>query len=296
MNPTIHWATTVRILTQLRRDRRAMFMILVVPALITVLFHATLSLQGPGPDGLTPYDRLGIFQIAVIPCAVMFPIAAITMRRERAAGTLDRLFTTPLSKLDLLAGYGTAFALGALAQAAIVTLVAYRVTELSTQGSPFFVAMVCVLTAVLGVALGLFFSAFAETEFQAVQFAPIVLVPQLFLAGVFIPRDEMPGWLKVSSSRSSSPRSSAAPPRYADRRPDSCTPSPTTESRSPSSPLHRAGTPWYSSMACSAADGYGNRSSPRSPLRDTGPSSPPNPWPRTRPQKTFPHCCKASRC
>jgi ABC-2 type transport system permease protein len=55
--------------------------------------------------------------------------------------------------------------------------------------------MVCVLTAVLGVALGLFFSAFAETEFQAVQFAPIVLVPQLFLAGVFIPRDEMPGWL-----------------------------------------------------------------------------------------------------
>jgi ABC-2 type transport system permease protein len=184
MNPTTHWATTVRILTQLRRDRRAMFIILVIPALITVLFHATLSLQGPGPDGLTPYDRLGIFQIAVIPCAVMFPIAAITMRRERAGGTLDRLFTTPMSKLDLLAGYGTAFSLGALAQAVIVTLVAYRVTDLS-----------CVLTAVLGVALGLFFSAFAETEFQAVQFAPVVLVPQLFLAGVFIPRDEMPGWL-----------------------------------------------------------------------------------------------------
>src|SRR5215208_6683015 len=104
MNATTHWATTVRILTQLRRDRRAMFMILVIPALITVLFYATLSLQGAGPDGRTPYDRLGIFQIAVIPCAVMFPIAAITMRRERASGTLDRLFTTPMSKLDLLAG------------------------------------------------------------------------------------------------------------------------------------------------------------------------------------------------
>ena len=195
MNPTTHRATTIRILTQLRRDRRAMFMILVIPALITVLFHSTLSLQGPGPDGRTPYDRLGILQIAIIPCAVMFPIAAITMRRERASGTLDRLFTTPMSKLDLLAGYGTAFSLGAVAQAAIVTLVAYRVTDLSTAGSPLLVAMVCMLTAVLGVALGLFFSAFAETEFQAVQFAPIVLVPQLFLAGVFIPRDEMPGWL-----------------------------------------------------------------------------------------------------
>lgn len=199
MSPTIHWATTARILTQLRRDRRAMFMILVVPALITVLFHATLSLQGPGPDGLTPYDRLGIFQIAVIPCAVMFPIAAITMRRERGGGTLDRLFTTPMSKLDLLAGYGTAFSLGAVVQAVIVTVVAYRVTDLSTEGSPLLVAMVSVLTAVLGVALGLFFSAFARTEFQAVQFTPIVLVPQLFVAGVFIPRDEMPGWLHAVS-------------------------------------------------------------------------------------------------
>ncbi len=93
----------------------------------------------------------------------MFPIAAITMRRERAGGTLDRLFTTPMSKLDPLAGYGTAFSLGALAQAVIVTLVAYRVTDLSTAGNPLLVAMVCVLTAILGVALGLFFSAFAET-------------------------------------------------------------------------------------------------------------------------------------
>jgi ABC-2 type transport system permease protein len=200
VNPAIHWATTVRILTQLRRDRRAMFMILVVPALITVLFYCTLSLQGAGPDGRTPYDRLGIFQIAVIPCAVMFPIAAITMRRERAAGTLDRLFTTPMSKLDLLAGYWTAFSFGAVVQAVVVTLVAYRVTDLSTAGSPLLVAMVCMLTAVLGVALGLFFSAFAETEFQAVQFAPIVLVPQLFLAGVFIPRDDMPGWLHAVSN------------------------------------------------------------------------------------------------
>ena len=200
MNPTIHWATTVRILTQLRRDRRAMFMILVIPALITVLFYFTLSLQKAGPDGLTPYDRLGILQLAVIPCAVMFPIAAITMRRERASGTLDRLFTTPMSKLDLLVGYGTAFSLGALVQAVIVTLVAYRVTDLSTQGSPLLVGMVCVLTAILGVALGLFFSAFAETEFQAVQFAPIVLVPQLFLAGVFISRDDMPGWLHAFSN------------------------------------------------------------------------------------------------
>ena len=170
-------------------------MILLVPSLLTVLFYYVLSRQPVGPDGLTAFDRLGIFQLAVIPCAVMFPITAITMRRERSSGTLDRLFATPMTKLELLAGYGTAFSLAAAAQAVIVTVVAYQVTDLHTAGSPMLVLVVSVFVAMLGVALGLFFSAFATSEFQAVQFAPIVLVPQLFMAGVFIPRDDMPGWL-----------------------------------------------------------------------------------------------------
>ena len=62
------------------------------------------------------------------------------------------------------------------------------------------VLMISVFGAMLGVALGLFFSAFAETEFQAVQFSPIVLVPQLFLAGVLVPRDRMPGVLQAISN------------------------------------------------------------------------------------------------
>ena len=189
MNPTIHWATTVRILTQLRRDRRTVFMILLVPALLTVVLYFVLSRQPVGPDGRTPFDRLAINQLGVLPCAVMFPITAITMRRERSNGTLDRLFATPMTKLELLAGYGTAFSLAAAAQAVIVSFVAFRVTHLHIDGSPLLVVMISVLGAILGVSLGLFFSAFATTEYQAVQFAPIVLVPQLFLAGVLVPRD-----------------------------------------------------------------------------------------------------------
>ena len=199
MNPTIYWATTIRILTQLRRDRRTVLLMLLVPALLTVLLHYVLSRQPAGLDGRTPFDRLAINQLGVLPCAVMFPITAITMRRERSTGTLDRLFASPLTKLELLAGYGTAFSLAASAQAAVVTLVAFRVTGLHTDGSPLLVAMVCVLGAILGVSLGLLFSAFAKSEFQAVQFAPIVLVPQLFMAGVFTPRDQMPGWLQSVS-------------------------------------------------------------------------------------------------
>ena len=200
MNPTIHWATTVRILTQLRRDRRTVFMILLVPALMTVVLYFVLSRQPVGPDGRTPFDRLGINQLGVLPCAVMFPITAITMRRERSNGTLDRLFATPMTKLELLAGYGTAFSLAAAAQAVIVSLVAFRVTHLHIDGSPLLVAMISVLGAILGVSLGLLFSAFATSEYQAVQFAPIVLVPQLFLAGVLVPRDAMPGWLEAISN------------------------------------------------------------------------------------------------
>jgi len=200
MNPTIHWATTVRILTQLRRDRRTVFLILLVPGVLTVLLHYVLSRQPVGPDGRTPFDRLAITQLGALPCAVMFPITAISMRRERSNGTLDRLFATPMTKLDLLAGYGTAFSLAAAAQAGIVTLVAFEVTHLRIDGSPLLVFMISVLGAMLGVSLGLFFSAFATTEFQAVQFSPIVLVPQLFLAGVLVPRDRMPGALQAVSN------------------------------------------------------------------------------------------------
>ncbi|HUO38204.1 MAG TPA: ABC transporter permease [Mycobacterium sp.] len=200
MNWTIHRATTVRILTQLRRDRRTVFMILLVPAVLTVLLHYVLSRQPAGLGGRTPFDRLGINQIGVLPCAVMFPITAITMRRERSNGTLDRLFATPLTKLELLAGYGTAFSLAAAAQAGILAFVAFRVTHLRIDGSPLLVLIISVLGAMLGVSLGLFFSAFAATEFQAVQFSPIVLVPQLFLAGVLVPRDRMPGALQAISN------------------------------------------------------------------------------------------------
>lgn len=199
MNPTIHLATTVRILHQLRRDRRTVGMILVVPSLLTVLLYYVLLRQPMGFDGHTPFDRLAITELGVLPCAVMFPITAISMRRERSNGTLDRLFATPMTKLELLLGYGTAFSLAAVGQAVIVSTVAFRVLHLHTHGSPLYVSLISVLDAVLGVSLGLFFSAFATSEFQAVQFAPIVLVPQLFLCGLLVPREQMPHALHVIS-------------------------------------------------------------------------------------------------
>ncbi|MFX0576078.1 ABC transporter permease [Nocardia nepalensis] len=196
----IYSATVVRILGQLRRDRRSVFMIVAVPAVLTILLYYVLSLQPRGLDGRRPFDRLAVIQLGVLPCAVMFAITAICMRRERANGTLERIFTTPLTKLQLLAGYSTAFSLAAMAQATVVTVVAFELLHLHTQGSPLLVFAIAILDAILGVTLGLFFSAFARSEFQAVQFTPIVLIPQLFVCGLLVPRNRMPGWLHTISN------------------------------------------------------------------------------------------------
>ncbi len=102
VNPRIYAASTVRILRQLRTDRRTVAMILFVPSLIMVLLYF-LYQNVPTPPGQTPlFDRIAITMLGIIPFIVMFLVTSIAMQRERSSGTLERLLTTPLSKLDLL--------------------------------------------------------------------------------------------------------------------------------------------------------------------------------------------------
>ena len=125
----------------------------------------------------------------------MFLITSITMQRERASGTLERILTTPLRRLDLLAAYGSAFSIAAAAQAILACIVCFWLLGFETKGSPVWVFLIAVINAVLGVGLGLLASAFARTEFQAVQFMPVFIVPQLLLAGIIVPAPRCrPGW------------------------------------------------------------------------------------------------------
>lgn len=192
-------ATTVRILRQLRTDHRTVAMILVVPSVLMALVYFVYHNVPTMSRTQTLFDRVGISMLGILPFVVMFLITAIAMQRERASGTLERLMTTPLRKLDLLAGYGTAFSLAAAAQAALACLVAFWLLKLDAAGNPGLVVLIAVINAVLGVALGLLASAFAATEFQAVQFMPVIVVPQLFLCGLLVPRGQLPGWLRVFS-------------------------------------------------------------------------------------------------
>ncbi|MGW6378930.1 ABC transporter permease [Rhodococcus sp. NPDC055112] len=200
MNARIYTASTGRILRQLRADHRTVAMILLVPALLMTLLYF-LYVNVPTPPGeQSLFDRIAITMLGILPFVVMFLVTSIAMQRERSSGTLERLLTTPMSKLDLLGGYGTAFSLAAAAQAALACLVTFGLLGLTTAGSVGLVVLIAVLDAVLGVALGLLCSAFARTEFQAVQFMPVIVIPQLFLCGLLVPRDQLPQWLEWISN------------------------------------------------------------------------------------------------
>jgi len=151
------------------------------------------------PGQPSTFDRIGLIMLGVFPFVIMFLITSIAMLRERTTGTLERLLTTPMGKLDLLFAYGIAFGIAAAIQASIAAGVAYWLFDLDTAGSTSLVILIAIANAVLGVALGLFCSAFARTEFQAVQFMPIVVIPQFLLCGLFVARDQMAGWLQAIS-------------------------------------------------------------------------------------------------
>jgi ABC-2 type transport system permease protein len=190
MSLRITLATTARILRQLRHDRRTVAMLIVVPALLLALLYYMYGGSGAA------FDRIALIMLGIFPFVIMFLVTSIAMLRERTNGTLERLLTTPLGKLDLLFGYGLAFSVAAAVQGAVATGAAYWLLGLDTTGSAALVVLIAVVNAVLGVALGLFCSAFARTEFQAVQFIPVVVVPQILLCGLFVPRGQMSGWLQ----------------------------------------------------------------------------------------------------
>ena len=187
-------ATALRVLTQLRRDPRTVALLLFVPALLVTLISFVFDGQ---PQ---TFDRLGAPLIGLFPFITMFLVTSITMLRERTGGTLERLMSMPVGKLDLLAGYGIAFAVMATVQAGFTAGVAFGLLDLDVSGSAAAVVLLAIGNAVLGVSLGLFVSAFANSEFQAVQFMPAFVFPQLLLCGLFVARDQMAGWLEAISN------------------------------------------------------------------------------------------------
>jgi ABC-2 type transport system permease protein len=184
----------LRVLQQLRRDPRTVALIIVVPCVLVFLVDQLFV------DQPAVFQNVGVPLLGLFPLISMFLVTSITMLRERTGGTLERLLTLPLAKLDILLGYGIAFALLAAVQATIVSAVGFGLLDLTVANSKVLVILLAVANAVLGMALGLFLSAFARTEFQAVQFMPAFILPQILLCGLLVPRDQMAEWLQWVSA------------------------------------------------------------------------------------------------
>ena len=194
MTARVLLAVAGRVLTQLRRDHRTLAMLLVLPCLlITLLWWMFEDLPG------SLFDDVGPALLAMFPFIVMFLVTSVTTLRERSSGTLERLLAMPMGKLDFLGGYALAFGIVAAVQSAVAVTISVGLLGLEVQGPVWLLLVVAVVDAVLGTALGLFVSAFAQTEFQAVQFMPAIVIPQILLCGLFVPRDQLPDVLGAIS-------------------------------------------------------------------------------------------------
>lgn len=192
MSPRLTFATAGRVLRQVRADHRTLALMIAVPCVLIGLLAWIF-------DGTPVFDKIGAPLLGVFPFVVMFLITSVATLRERSSGTLERLLSTPLGKGDFLGGYALAFGALAVVQALVATGFAIWVCGLDVAGPRGLLVVMAVVDAVLGTATGLFVSAFARTEFQAVQFMPAFVLPQFLLCGLLVPRNGLPRVLELVS-------------------------------------------------------------------------------------------------
>lgn len=185
MNLTFVAASARRIFQQLGHDKRTIVLLLFFPSVLMTLLRFVFN------DNEKVFDRVGGPMLAVFPFVIMFLVSCIVMLRERSSGTLERLMTLPIHKVDIIFGYALAFGIIALLQAAITMFVAVHILGLDISGQLYWLFLVAGVDAILGMALGLLASSLARTEFQAVQFMPVFAFPQILLCGLFVPREHM---------------------------------------------------------------------------------------------------------
>jgi ABC-2 type transport system permease protein len=153
-----------------------------------------------GGSGLDTLDYIGPAFIGLIVFFLVFVVTSVSFLRERSQGTLERLMASPLRRGEIVLGYMLGFGLVALVQSVLVLIFALTVLRIHNEGNVLLVFLLEALLAIGAVNLGIFLSMFARTEFQAVQFIPIVLVPQVLLSGILFPIANEPAPLQYVSA------------------------------------------------------------------------------------------------
>jgi ABC-2 type transport system permease protein len=190
-----------RVFRELRRDIRTMILFTISPTFVMIL---TAGILNNHPQ---TFNRVGLIVVGLFPTAPAFLFSAFAVQRERYHGTMEYLLTTPINKADVILGYIIAFTLPAIVQVGLTLSVTYGLLGLETAGAWWVVGLLALLSAVLGVALGLFAANFAHNEFQLTKILTATAAPHLMPSGLFRPYKDMPGWMQALAS--------IAPWRYA---------------------------------------------------------------------------------
>ncbi|MGE6257791.1 ABC transporter permease [Heyndrickxia sporothermodurans] len=149
-----------------------------------------------GNKNTTFFDILNPILIGFFVFFFVFLISGIALLRERTTGTLERLVATPIKRSDIVFGYLLGYGIFAIIQTIIVVFYAIKVLNITLIGSIWNVLLINMLLALVALSLGTLLSAFANTEFQMMQFIPIIVIPQVFFAGIF-PVEGMAHWLQI---------------------------------------------------------------------------------------------------
>ncbi|MCE3202872.1 ABC transporter permease [Paenibacillus sonchi] len=178
-------------------------------AVMLALTAATRSLQSAGGEGqiqpkisylygaedMKTIDRFGPIMIGVFVFFFVFLIAGVSFLRERTTGTLERLLSTPLKRWEIVLGYVCGFGIFTVFQALLISWFSIQVLGIMMAGSFGYVLLMTLLLSMSALTLGTLLSAYAANELQMIQFIPLVIVPQIFLSGLF-PLDTLPLWLQ----------------------------------------------------------------------------------------------------
>jgi ABC-2 type transport system permease protein len=149
--------------------------------------------------GYTTLDLFAPYLLGVIAFAFIFIFTGVTFLRERSFGTIERLLVSPLTRSEMIVGYVIGFSVFAIIQSAIILAFAVFVLQVKIAGDIYAVVVMQLLLTVVSVNLGILCSSFARNEFQAVQFIPLLILPQIFLDGMFWPIATLPNYLQVFS-------------------------------------------------------------------------------------------------
>ncbi|HEX6128333.1 MAG TPA: ABC transporter permease [Candidatus Limnocylindria bacterium] len=153
-----------------------------------------------GGAELDTLDLLGGPFIGLVVFFLVYVVTSVSFLRERTLGTLERLMASPLRRSEIVVGYMAGFTVIALVQAVEVLVFSVWLLDLYNAGNLLLVFLIEVLLALGAINLGIFLSTFARSEFQAVQFIPLVITPQILLSGLLVPVASEPEWLQLVSN------------------------------------------------------------------------------------------------